>query len=132
MSTPVAGAIIVHRGKILIGQRKETDSVPLKWEFPGGKIEEGETPQECLQREIWEELSLKVRVGDYFGRSVYAYDHGTIDLVLYWAYCEGTPLPKPRAHRAIRWVAIEELGEYPWAPADVPLVKELQRLEFPP
>lgn len=70
----VTAAIIRRNGKVLIAKRSSTSSLPNKWEFPGGKIDDGETPEECLKRELQEEFDIIVDVGDYLTESVYQYE----------------------------------------------------------
>ena len=79
----VTAAIMDRGGRILIAQRKPTGKLPNKWEFPGGKVEDGETTEECLKREMAEEFGIEVIVGEYLGDSVYHYEHGTIKLLAY-------------------------------------------------
>ena len=77
----VTAAIIKRGGKILIAKRSSTSSLPNKWEFPGGKIEVGETPEECLARELYEEFNIIVTVGDFIAESVYQYERKTVRLL---------------------------------------------------
>ena len=72
----VTAAILNYNERLLIAQRKATGKLPNKWEFPGGKVESGETPEDCLKREMEEEFSIDVSVGEYLGESIYHYDHG--------------------------------------------------------
>lgn len=95
------------------------------WEFPGGKIEPGETPREALQREIDEELSCVVRVGEHVETTSHAYDFGIVTLTTF--YCElvsGTPILSE--HSAVQWLPPADLGVLEWAPADVPAVDRIQ------
>jgi len=124
--TKVAAAIIKSGESVLIAQRKKTDQVPLKWEFPGGKIEEGESPEECLKREIKEELNIDISVHKYFGSSTYAYEHGTIELLAYFASYDFNQEIKLLSHAAVKWVEIAALDMFDFAPADIPIVNKLK------
>ena len=77
----VSAAVIEHDGRILIARRKPTDTLGGFWEFPGGKVEKGETPQECLEREILEELGVESTAGDELCKSVYKYEHGAFEII---------------------------------------------------
>ncbi|MHB8127162.1 MAG: (deoxy)nucleoside triphosphate pyrophosphohydrolase [Desulfitobacteriaceae bacterium] len=80
----VTAAIILKDNKVLIAQRAPDDKFANKWEFPGGKIDPGETPLECLKREIREELDVDIEVLDFFAESIYIYTSGTIKLMAFW------------------------------------------------
>lgn len=121
----VTAAILVKDGKILIARRKADDRQAGKWEFPGGKLEAGETPQACLQREMREEFGIRVAVGQFFGESIHDYEHGTIRLLAYQASWESGRMGL-NAHADLRWVLPGQLAEYDFAPADRPFVKKLQ------
>ena len=120
----VTAAIIKRNNRILIAKRSSTSSLPNKWEFPGGKIESGETPEECLQRELSEEFEIDVTIEDFFGESVYNYDHGSIRLIAYRVYTEDDIIIL-NAHDDVRWVPADQLLEYDLAPADIPIAKEI-------
>src|SRR6478672_673069 len=81
----VVGAIIIKNGKILCAQRGPAKSLPYKWEFPGGKVEKGETPQEALKREIQEEMKCSIEIGKQVEHTVYEYDFGVVHLSTF--YC---------------------------------------------
>lgn len=121
----VTAAIILKDSRVLIAQRATGENLAGKWEFPGGKIEHGETPQECLKREISEELDVDIEVSDFFGESIYAYHSGTIKLMAFWCrWISGDFTLK--VHSQIAWVNHHELDLYDFAPADIPLVEELK------
>ena len=123
----VAAGIIVHNGKILIAQRKHGKSLEYFWEFPGGKLEEGETLPQCLQRELMEELNLSIKVGEFFMTSSYDYDFGTIVLNAYFATCEQEDLSFHPDHEQARWVALEDMDNYNFPPADRPILEALKQ-----
>ena len=120
----VAAAVIIKGGKILIAKRKKDDKLCNLWEFPGGKLEEGETSQECLKREIREEFDGEIEVGDFITVNQYKYPHISIELHSYYAFCLRGEF-KPLEHQEIRWVLPEELGTFEFAPADIPIVNIL-------
>ena len=122
----VVGAVIIENDKILCAQRGPSKSLPLKWEFPGGKIEEGETPQEALSREIKEEMQCKVEIGGQVEHTVYEYDFGIVHLTTY--YCkliEGKPVLTE--HASIKWLSPDQLKSLDWAPADIPAIEKLSK-----
>ena len=121
----VTAAIIIKDNKVLIAKRAPGENLADKWEFPGGKIEPGETPQECLRREIGEELEVDIEVMDFFGESIYAYHSGTIKLMALWCkWILGEFTLNVHSH--IAWVNRDELDLYDFAPADIPLVDKLK------
>lgn len=118
----VVGAVIKHEGRILCAQRGPTGSLPGMWEFPGGKIEPGETPREALEREISEELRCLVTVGDRVTTTDHEYDFGIVSLTTF--YCDLiSGAPALTEHKEVRWLPPSELGSLTWAPADVPAVQ---------
>ncbi|HON24241.1 MAG TPA: (deoxy)nucleoside triphosphate pyrophosphohydrolase, partial [Syntrophales bacterium] len=124
--TTVTAAVLERDGRILIARRKRGDRMADKWEFPGGKLEEGETPEACLRREMQEEFGIEVAVGPFVGRSLHAYPHGEIDLVAYRVnhLCGVFQL---RDHEEIRWVCPADLGFYDFSAADIPIARMLAR-----
>lgn len=122
----VTAALIIKDDKILIAKRNARDKLANKWEFPGGKVEDGETPEQCLIREIKEEFQIDIAVESYFGSSKYTYEHGTIELLGYWAKYSGENRLKSMVHDDYKWVSFNELGNYDFAPADIPFVEKLK------
>ena len=113
----VTAAIILKDNKVLIAQRAPDDKLANKWELPGGKIEHGETPQECLKREIREELNVDIEVLDFFADSIFEYQSGTIKLMAFWCqWISGDFTLK--VHSQIAWANRYELDLYDFAPAD--------------
>lgn len=123
----VTAAIIIDKSKILIAQRGANEKLAGKWEFPGGKIELGETQQECLKREIREELEVDIEVGNYLGESIYTYPNGEIKLIAYFATILDGEM-KLSVHDKVEWITISEIDEYDFAPADIPFVEKLKEV----
>ena len=120
----VTAAILVKDGRVLIAKRKPDDKLPHKWEFPGGKIEAGESAQECLKREIREEFSIEIRVGEFLGESVFHYPHASIRLLAYRAKWQVGDLAL-KDHADYAWVQCDQLDDFDFAPADLPFVRKL-------
>lgn len=121
----VVGAVIVRDGEVLCAQRGEGGSLAGMWEFPGGKIEPGETPQAALLREIDEELLIDVEVGDHVETTAYDYDFGVVTLTTYYCKLQSGE-PSLTEHAAVRWLAPSDLFSLEWAPADIPAVEKIQ------
>jgi 8-oxo-dGTP diphosphatase len=118
----VVGAVIVRDGQILCAQRSNTGHLPLKWEFPGGKIERGESPKDALEREISEELKCVIKVERPITNTIYEYEFATISLTTF--YCvliDG--VPQLTEHAEVMWLAPSDLPTLDWAPADIPAVR---------
>ncbi|RPA65445.1 (deoxy)nucleoside triphosphate pyrophosphohydrolase [Aerococcus agrisoli] len=127
----VVGAILVRDGKILCAQRGGEKSLAYLWEFPGGKIETGETPQTALHRELTEELKIDVTVsGDIFDTTAYEYDFGRVHLSTIICPLNAGVEPVLTEHVAIKWLAPSELDQLDWAPADQPTVAKLATMTF--
>ena len=125
----VTAAIVVESGKVLIAKRNPEARLPNLWEFPGGKIEPGEPPEQCLKRELYEEFEIHVRVGERVGASVHTYDFGTVELIVFKARLVGGKF-KLHEHAEIRWVQADALDRYEFAPADIPFVHMLRKGEI--
>jgi len=125
----VACAVIEDGGRILAAQRSGAMSMPLKWEFPGGKVRPGESPEECLAREVEEELGLLVRIVRPLPAVVHRYPGFTIELLPFFCAVAGGGL-RLNEHSAVAWLAPAMLREMDWAAADIPVVEScLARLE---
>ncbi len=113
-------------GRILICQRPAHKANGLLWEFPGGKLEEGETLPACLRRELAEELSITADIGEIIGETIYTYPDFTVHLTFFSArITHGVPLASE--HPRILWVSPGELTQYPFCPADQPILEKLAR-----
>ncbi|MGY0685212.1 (deoxy)nucleoside triphosphate pyrophosphohydrolase [Mammaliicoccus sciuri] len=117
----VVGAIIFN-DKVLCAQRNENMSLPLMWEFPGGKIEKGESEIEALKREISEEMLCDLEVGDKVTSTSYEYDFGIVNLHTYKCKLK-EKMPTLTEHKSIQWLDVKDLETLEWAPADIPAVK---------
>jgi 8-oxo-dGTP diphosphatase len=124
----VTAALIIEQGKILVTQRKEDTSHGLLWEFPGGKVEEGEEPKEGLRRELKEELDIEAEVGMLFDAVLHFYPEFPIFLLVYRCRIEKGSL-KPIGCHDIRWVTVKELETLAMPPADDPIRKHLLSLK---
>jgi 8-oxo-dGTP diphosphatase len=117
----VAAAIIEKNGKLLLAKRKKNDPLRDKWEFPGGKIEADETPEQCLRRELQEELGISARVGAFICSSPHRYEHIAIELLAYKVVSFEGEI-RPVDHDEIAWVAPADLDKYDMPAADKPIV----------
>ncbi|MDD3295699.1 MAG: (deoxy)nucleoside triphosphate pyrophosphohydrolase [Geobacteraceae bacterium] len=120
-SIRVACAVIEYDGKVLAAQRSSIMTMPLKWEFPGGKLHEGESPEKCLARELEEELCIRVRIKRALPRVYYSYDDFDIELIPFVCGLAGGRLML-REHSAIAWLSPHQLPELDWPGADIPVI----------
>ena len=123
----VGAAVTMNRkGEVLIAQRKQDDMLGGLWEFPGGKQESGETIEECIARELKEELGIKTTVGAFFITVRHAYSHFTMTMHVYCTkIISGRPRPIHCADYA--WVKIPDLEKYAYSKADLMVVEKLQQ-----
>ncbi len=121
----VVGAVIIKDGLVLCAQRGSGGNLPGLWEFPGGKIETGESMQDALQREILEELMCTIDVGSRVMATIHEYDFGVISLTTF--YCTLVAgSPKASEHASIAWLDPRDLNTLQWAPADIPAITQIQ------
>ena len=123
----VVGAIIKDGDKYLIGQRPAQKSQGGLWEFMGGKIEPGETPEEALKRECLEELALEIENERIIDSVVHEYPEKTIRLTLIECNPKNGSVPQALEHQEIRWVTVDQMGMLEFAPADQELIDKLFR-----
>lgn len=124
--TQVVAALIWDGDKFLICQRPAHKARGLLWEFVGGKTEPGETPQQALIRECREELAVEVSVGTVFMEVLHEYPDLLVQLILF--NCSiASGVPQMLEHNDIRWIAIEEIPDFDFCPADVDILKKLQQ-----
>jgi 8-oxo-dGTP diphosphatase len=117
----VACAVIEDAGKVLATQRNTTMSMPLKWEFPGGKLHAGESPEECLARELEEELGIRATIKHALPPVHHCYEDFTIELIPFVCALAGDTLVL-HEHRALAWLSPHELHELDWPAADLPVI----------
>jgi 8-oxo-dGTP diphosphatase len=113
----VVAAVVERDGKYLITQRRATAVLPLMWEFPGGRVEAGETDQQALKRELLHRLGIDIEVGKLISFVSHPYEHYVVDLFLYECTLVTEAL-ESRAVNAFKWVASGEFDQYPFTPAD--------------
>jgi 8-oxo-dGTP diphosphatase len=113
----VVAAVLEKDGKYLITQRRATAVLPLMWEFPGGRVEPGETDAQALKREVMHRLGADIEVGKLISFVSHPYEHYVVDLFLYECTLASEKL-EARAVTAYKWVSSAEFDQYPFTPAD--------------
>jgi len=121
----VVAALIVRGRKLLICQRTRHQTMPLKWEFPGGKIEPGEQPRDALRRELDEELGIKAQIGDEVARLRHKYPQGGVVELRFFVVREFAGELENRIFRDIQWVTRTKLPGFDFLEADRQLVKDI-------
>lgn len=124
MKRVVAG-LIVKNGKLLVCQRTRHQTMPLKWEFPGGKIEEGEQPRDALRRELEEELGILAKIGDEVVRIQHDYPNGAKVELRFFEVREYEKEIENRIFKDVRWAEPKDLPSYDFLEADLTLVNDL-------
>ena len=126
----VSAALIFRRGKILISQRYKAAHLGGLWEFPGGKRKPGETFEQCLARELQEELGVKISVGELFATVSHRYAEKAVRLKFFVCHLPGGE-PQALGCAAIRWIGKTELQNFEFPAADARLLKKLRAYHFP-
>ncbi len=128
----VSAGIIYRDGRVLVGQRRRSDRHPYKWEFPGGKVEHGETPQAALVRELLEELQIEATVGSELARYEHDYPSGSRVHLLFFAVPKFAGEPTARVFEQICWTELHELPALDFLDGDLDFVRRLARGDFAP
>jgi 8-oxo-dGTP diphosphatase len=121
----VVAALIVRENKILICQRTRHQTMPLKWEFPGGKIEPGEAPKQALHRELEEELGIRATIGRKVANIRHDYNSGSSVELQFFLVEEFAGEIQNRIFQDVRWAGKEEMPDYDFLDADITLVKDI-------
>lgn len=121
----VVAALIMQKGKILVCQRTRHQTMPLKWEFPGGKIETGEQPRDALRRELEEELGIDAKIGEEVARIQHKYKNGGAVELRFYAVHEFQGELENRIFRDIQWADRKRLTSFDFLEADLELVKDV-------
>ncbi|MCD6339955.1 MAG: (deoxy)nucleoside triphosphate pyrophosphohydrolase [Verrucomicrobia bacterium] len=122
---PVAAALIFRDGRLLLAQRPPGGSLAGLWEFPGGKVEPGESFEACLVRELEEELGVRAEAGPCVAEVVHRYPERTVRIRFFRCrLLRGSP--RPIGCRALKWIGPEELEAYPTPPADRVVIEKLR------
>jgi 8-oxo-dGTP diphosphatase len=121
----VAAALIVRSGEVLIGQRRPDQPMALLWEFPGGKIEAGESAPQALARELSEELGISASIGPPVTRIRHNYRHGGAVDLQFFSVIEFTGEIQNQIYQQVKWVRLEDLPNYEFLAADRGLIRDL-------
>ncbi len=124
----VAAIIENEKGEVLIAKRKKGKKLAGYWEFPGGKVEKGESPEQSLVRELNEEMNLEIEIGDYLGENIHFYDRGAIRLLAFKGKITGGEI-KLVDHDAYVWIDLHDIKNVKLAPADIPLIEMLIKVD---
>lgn len=123
----VAAAISIREGKVLVSRRAPGQALEGFWEFPGGKVEDGEDVQTCIVRELQEELGVRSVAGKVIAKSEHSYPGGAILLVAVEVFLETTDL-ELTVHDQHAWIELHELLKLRLAPADIPIAEQVQQI----
>ena len=120
----VVAALIFDNGCVLLTRRAKGQTLEGFWEFPGGKQNPGESIQECLERELLEELTVASTAGETFMENIYEYENGAINLITIITHIQNHDF-KLSVHDRAQWVPVKELMEFKLSPADIPVAKRI-------
>jgi 8-oxo-dGTP diphosphatase len=126
----VSAGIIYRHDRVLVGQRRKGGRHSLKWEFPGGKVEHGESPQQALVRELWEELHIRATVGGELARYQHTYSSGSRVHLIFFAVPEFSGEPDGRVFEQISWIVLHELPTLDFLEGDLDFIRRLARGDF--
>jgi 8-oxo-dGTP diphosphatase len=126
----VSAGIIHRNGQVLVGQRRRADRHPFKWEFPGGKVEPGETPQQALARELKEELQIEATIGTELARYEHEYPSGSRVHLLFFTIPKFVGEPTALVFEQIQWVNLSSLPQLDFLDGDFDFVRRLARGDF--
>ena len=121
----VVAAVIEKNGKLLICQRTRHQTMPLKWEFPGGKIEDREQPRDALRRELEEELGIEANIGEEISRIRHTYPNGAIVELRFFIVRDYVGEIENRIFRDVQWAKPKDLASFDFLEADAELVRDL-------
>ncbi|MGB7759057.1 MAG: (deoxy)nucleoside triphosphate pyrophosphohydrolase [Bryobacteraceae bacterium] len=121
--TEVVAAILEREGRVLIGRRQPAQSHPLKWEFPGGKVEPGESPAQALARELEEELGIREAAGDEIARYQYTYPGRNAITLIFFRVSGFQGEPRNLIFHELRWEPRESLGHFDFVEGDLPFLR---------
>lgn len=121
----VCGVLMDRQGRYLACRRPEGKHLGGMWEFPGGKVDPGEAPENALVRELREELGIDVVVGSALATVVWKYDRGEIRLLPYFCTMRDDQTPRAIEHEELLWCAPENFGDLAWAEADLPVLEQI-------
>jgi 8-oxo-dGTP diphosphatase len=126
----VSAGIIYRNDRVLVGQRRKGDRHSLKWEFPGGKVEQGESPQQALIRELWEELHIAATIGGELARYQHDYPSGSRVHLIFFAVPDFRGEPDGLVYEQISWIVLRDLPALDFLEGDLDFIRRLARGDF--
>ena len=129
MILKVTAALLMKQGKVFIAKKSPLDKRANQWEFPGGKIDPGETPEDCLVRELREEFQIEIKIDSFFAENLYTHSNGRILVMAYLCSWISGKI-NPTEHVEYQWVFPAELDKYDFVTSDLPIADKLRSV-FP-